>query len=168
MSAFPEQPIQWWRELTYDSEAWRGPYATREQAVTTAAAEYFDGHDEEIAGFWIVSGRLQLPSVDNALDQGIGAILDQIEADECWFEDCGIDVRGARGSVKEALRPALAAWMAENVDLSCGRMIEDMLTLEYFRRVRPADGTPDRVEPRPDIAAGDEAGFEGPELEGAA
>lgn len=164
---FPEQPVRWFFAQHYDSEAWGGGCSSREEALAKAIEQLFDERDECVAGFWLISGSSALPDND-VPPEVIDQLLVQIEEDQCWFEDCGIDrdeafrARDEPTGLRTFLKAAFEHWMVENVELVRGRMIEDFLTMDYYRRVR-RDGR-DVAELRSEIQAGEESEFEGPEM----
>jgi hypothetical protein len=138
----PEQPIEWYWAESFDAEAWHGRRFSREDAVANAITDpCFDGMD----GFWLVSGRLRLP--ERAIPhEFVQKLLVQVEEDPCWFEDCGIDAdeafaqRCEPAGLETVLAAAFEHWLATECDLSASRMIDDFLTMEFYRKVDLGDG----------------------------
>jgi hypothetical protein len=168
-AAFPEEPVLWYFATSFDAESWGGKKRTREDAIEAARHQLFD-MDDGVPGFWLVSGRLKLPEAK--IDaHAIDGILQDIEDQECWWDDCGIDPRGCSKEMDDTdglrtfLQAALGDWMSRNVDISCNRMIEDFDTMDYYRRVRIQDaGGLDQAELRPKHQAGDNEDWDGPEI----
>jgi len=146
---FPEQQVLWYWAAHFDSEAWFGRKATPGAAIEDAVADLFNGElaDPDAEGFWLVSGKLKLPEVPQLLDEVIHWVVGKIEDDECWYDDVGIDPQDifAERDQPEGLRTHLTAalrdWMVRHVDLTAGRMVDDFLTMQYYRKVENGDGT---------------------------